>query len=1014
MPSLRKRAKAVESRLGIAVILGLSFVTACAPMAPGSGGTELAASGSADYRTLDQRFEEDVAPVLETYCLGCHSGAEPASGLDLARFDGTESIVEGFAVWEHVSERLTKREMPPRQMPQPTDAERELVVSYIDAIRDFEAARNAGDPGVVLAHRLSNAELNYTVFDLTGVDIQPAKTFPVDPANEAGFDNSGETLALSPALLNRYLDATRDIAQHIVFKPRGFDFAPHVVVSDTDRDRYVVNRIIEFYQRQPIDLADYFFALWRYETRGSAGNADATIEELAREEGVSVGYLTRLRDYMASDEPLVGPVGGLHERWSALPRGASTADVAAARAASEEIRDYVEEARAKLAWRFRVPRADPLHIASETMVMHANRLAASHRRMLNAERLVASDAALPDTDPVLIIPSAPAEQAAATEALTKFADLFPDEFLVSERTSTWLAANQTGRLLSAGFHSAMGYFRDDRPLYDLILDDEGRQELDTLWEELNFISNAPTRQLEGFVWFERTDSPFMLSEEFNHIRSADHDLGSPEKFANLRQLYMAKLAKTDLRPGIQDTVALFFDELGSAIRNVEQLRIEAEPYHLESLVEFAEKAYRRPLTVQEKDELLAFYAQLRSEDGLSHEDAIRDAVVSVLISPDFSFRINLAQEGAPSQVGSYLVEPLTDYALASRLSYFLWSSMPDAELLALAAAGTLHQPEVLSEQTKRMLQDPKSRRLATEFATNWLGVRRFEEFNSVGRERFPMFTNELRTAFFLEPIYFFSDLIQNDGSVLDLLFGDYTFVNAALASHYGMPVPSGGPDEWVRVDGAGEYGRGGLLPMAVFLTKYSTGLRTSPVKRGHWVASNVLGQNIPAPPPNVPQLPADEADLGDLTLRETMARHREDPACSSCHATFDHFGLIFEGFGPVGGRRQVDLGGREIDTSAVFPNGVEGSGLNGLREYLKADRQRDFVNNVSRRLLTYALGRGLMVSDEVLIDQMTAQLQQNDYRFSSMVEAIVTSRQFLTMRVADEARDETITPLAGK
>jgi hypothetical protein len=202
--------------------------------------------------------------------------------------------------------------------------------------------------------------------------------------------------------------------------------------------------------------------------------------------------------------------------------------------------------------------------------------------------------------------------------------------------------------------------------------------------------------------------------------------------------------------------------------------------------------------------------------------------------------------------------------------------------------------------------------------------------------------------------------------------------------------------------------------MAVFLTNYSPGLRTSPVKRGHWVAANVLGQHIPAPPPNVPQLPEDEADLGALTLRQTLAQHRDNPACASCHATFDHFGLVFEGFGPVGERRAVDLGGHPVETTADFPNGTNGDGLQGLRTYLKAERQNDFVNNMSRRLLTYALGRGLLLSDNRLVSEMNRTLANSDYRFSSLVETIVTSQQFLTKRVSDGTGTAAISPVAGK
>ena len=265
-----------------------------------------ARTAAQDYRALDRRFVAEVQPVLKTYCYSCHSGPSPASMLDLTSYDNTAKIVAAFATWEHVHSRLERRDMPPSRAVQPTDEERRRVVAWITAVRDHEAERNAGDPGLVLARRLSNAEFDYTVQDLTGVDVKPARAFPVDPANEAGFDNSGETLALSPALLTKYLDAARNLADHVVFTPRGFDFAPHVVVTDPDRDRYVVNRIMAFYQRQPTDLADYFFALWRYENRSALGIGGASLATIAAQEGVSPRYLELVRG-IVQDRP--GPSG---------------------------------------------------------------------------------------------------------------------------------------------------------------------------------------------------------------------------------------------------------------------------------------------------------------------------------------------------------------------------------------------------------------------------------------------------------------------------------------------------------------------------------------------------------------------------------------------------------------------------------------------------------------------------------------------------------------------------------
>jgi hypothetical protein len=426
------------------------------------------------------------------------------------------------------------------------------------------------------------------------------------------------------------------------------------------------------------------------------------------------------------------------------------------------------------------------------------------------------------------------------------------------------------------------------------------------------------------------------------------------------------------------------------VERLERERRASEPHHLSALLAFARRAYRRPLGPAERNGLLEFYRSRRRE-GLDHEGAVRDTLARVLMSPKFLYRADLAQGNG--------IQPLDAHALASRLSYFLWSSLPDEELLAHAARGDLRRAEVLGRQARRMLRDERARALAVEFGGQWLDFRRFEEHNAVDRERFPSFDGGLRQAMFEEPVRFLLDVVRADRPVLDLLYARHTFVNPVLARHYGMPAPRAA--EWVLVPDADRYQRGGLLPMAVFLTRNAPGLRTSPVKRGYWVVRRLLGEHIPAPPAQVPELPGDERKLGDLTLRETLARHRADRSCAACHARFDAFGLAFEGYGPVGELRTVDLAGRPVDTRAAFPDGSEGQGLEGLRQHLRARRQDDFLDNLCRKLLGYALGRGLILSDEATVARLRARLAASDHRFGALVESIVGSPQFLTRRGGD-------------
>ncbi|HEX2489498.1 MAG TPA: DUF1592 domain-containing protein, partial [Blastocatellia bacterium] len=816
----------------------------------------------------------------------------------------------------------------------------------------------------------------------------------------------------------------------VVFKPQGLAFAPHPMLVETDRDRYAVGQIIDFYKGQNTELSDYFRAAWRYKHRAPLGKPKAALADIAAESGVSPKYLATVWRTLEEKKEEIGPTAKLQTMWRELPvpptlgeRQRVEEDI---KAGAGKMRDYVVQLRKKIEFKYMPIQVKGLGQTAQPFLMWRNKQYALNRMSFDRAALrVEGEQTPPDnnasgqarapvdqfepvanqpnaaktavgTDPDLQVPAGQRERYEAS--FERFAAVFPDAFYVSER-GRYFPDNtrDTGRRLSAGFHNVMGYFRDDKPLYDLILDEKGQKELDAMWQELDFVALGLTRTFIQFFLNESGEARG-LRRESEGPRPADKEITSEAVVNQLAEAYRNRVRQAN-HPVAMKAIDEHFTWVNANLRWVEKAKIDSEPTHLDSLLDFSARAWRRPLTKAESEGLLGYYRTLREKDGLSHEDAMRDSIVFALMSPDFCYRIDLipADNKADNRV-----TPLSDFALASRLSYFLWSSMPDDELMAVAARGELKRPETLARQARRMLKDERVRGLATEFGGAWLDFRRFEELNTVDRERFPAFDNDLRQAMYEEPIRFMLDVFRENRSALDFLYANRTFVNPALATHYGIPNVTGDKNTWSRVDDVNKYDRGGLLPMAAFLTKNAPGLRTSPVKRGYWVVKQVLGEHIPPPPAAVPELPRDEAKL-DLPLRDLLARHRQNPSCASCHSRFDSFGLVFEGFGPVGERRARDLSGRAVDASATFPGGATGSGIEGLKTYLRANRQNDFIDNLSRKLLAYALGRSLILSDDILIESMRAKLARDGYRFDSLVESIVTSSQFRNKRGGDDS-----------
>ncbi|EDY17226.1 Protein of unknown function DUF1592 [Chthoniobacter flavus Ellin428] len=1001
-------------------------------------------------------FQKDIRPLLADYCLKCHSTEKQKGDLDLERFASYDEAKKHPEVWVDVLDELGNKEMPPKDKPQLSAEQAARLTAWAQGTLDEIALASAGDPGPVVLRRLSNSEYLYTVRDLTGVPtLNPTKEFPVDGAAGEGFDNVGAALVMSPSLLGKYFEAARQIAGHAVFLPDGMRFSEGT--SSRDWTDEILGRIRAFYG--PFGEAGGATAInlqgVKFETNGGGRlpvekyvdvvlqNRDALrageVDDVAHATGVNAKYLALLWHTLNDRSPSL-LLDGIREKY----RHASAKDAAAI---SQDIRAWQQ-----YLWRFfsvgqigkkdhaagwqepwaplatqqelRLKPALPTDGSEVKLYLIASTIAGSGGavRWENA-RLVAKnheDVNLRDV-PGVLPANLEAQAPSILEVRIPSVLMFKDaEFVVTaklpegsapdasvqvrllaampakipsfgpgETTATTIKglwSDNNARISSAApilvedrgaarqrlekafadfralFPIALSYnkivptdevitltlfYREDEQLRRLMLDDAQSAELDRLWEDLRFVSESPLKKVDAY-------------EQLYQFATQDAD---PKAFEALRE-------------PILQAAAAFKEEVE-----------KAEPKQLQAVLDFAPRAWRRPLTAAEESHLRGLYQKLRAQK-LSHDAALRMTLARVLVSSAFLYRGELAAPGPEAA-------PVNDWELATRLSYFLWSSAPDDELRTAAATGRLHEPEVLAAQTRRMLKDARVRRLATEFGCQWLHVRDLETLDEKSERHFPTFA-ALRGDMQEEVVRFFTDLFQEDRSVISLLDADYSFVDGALARHYGIPVHG---DEWQRVDGLRAHGRGGILGFAATLAKESGASRTSPILRGNWLTEVVLGDRLPRPPKGVPLLP-EEAPAG-LTERQMIEQHSTDAKCAKCHQRMDPFGFALEGFDAIGRARTKDSAGLEIDTQAKLPDGTTFTGLDGLRDYLLSRRREAFLRQFCRKLVGYALGRAMQLSDKPLVDSMIARLQSGDDHVGDVVELIVRSPQFRNVRGRD-------------
>ncbi|HET6409982.1 MAG TPA: DUF1592 domain-containing protein, partial [Chthoniobacteraceae bacterium] len=410
----------------------------------------------------------------------------------------------------------------------------------------------------------------------------------------------------------------------------------------------------------------------------------------------------------------------------------------------------------------------------------------------------------------------------------------------------------------------------------------------------------------------------------------------------------------------------------------------------EILEKFAKRAFRRTVSDPEVNRLVGF-VDLAMKNGGTFLEGVQAAVQATLCSPQFLFRWELD----PSAISQGEIRNLTDFEVASRLSYFLWSSMPDDELFALAERGELLKNGNVEKQVARMVKDSRSRALVENFGGQWLQLHNIYDVDP-DPKKFPNYSYQLREDMKRETLAFFEALMKEDRSILDLVDAKFTFLNERLARHYGIQGVQG--NEFRRVELAADSPRGGVLTMGSILMATSMPTRTSPVIRGKWILEQILGTPPPPPPPNVPALEGAKNIDPNLPLKKRLEIHRDNPDCAGCHAKIDPLGFALEHFDAIGAFRTKD-GNAPVDAACKLPNGTELNGADDLKRVIKGDR---FVHTVVEKLMTYGLGRGLERYDKRAMETVVKQVKAADYKFSTLITSVVLSEPFLKRKTGEK------------
>ncbi|MBI5767084.1 MAG: DUF1592 domain-containing protein [Verrucomicrobia bacterium] len=917
-------------------------------------------------------YERDITPLLKKYCYDCHGDGHHKAGLALDDYATAADVRAARQKWESVLRHVARHEMPPDDGAAfPTNDERERIARFIEH-ELFQLDPANPDPGRVTLRRLNRAEYSNAIRDLVGVEFNAAADFPPDDSGY-GFDNIGDVLSLPPILLEKYLAAadkildtaivTEPVRSRTIRVPASLAKIGFNAVGDRG-DGWV--QLISLEEDDvnvelPILAAgDYLVRFQAFSTRdGGALVGQGSEKPLDfKDDPGPTRIALALNDAFVTDFVVTRDEQnpGVYEARLGVPAGRQSFRAVMRRQRYGENETYMLNGR--------LGRQQPGKVFVKWMEIEGP-LATATRRYTGAA-LAATGEGRTTADGARVLE-------ANGDVSVEIHVPREGEFILRAQAFAQQAGAEPTR---------MEFRLDGRPLktFDVLAPDH----MQPIARQRVFSVMLLVPQPE--VYELRTKLPPGRHRFSAAFVNPFKDTANENPNLRARRLTIQNLEVADLSSPVRNPPKPApLEQLFSKVRT------QDEPTARALIGDFTFRAWRRPIAPAELDRLAKLYALARGQ-GDSFESGVKLAFKAALVSPHFLFLDSSRREeagptGLVTSAATKLAVPLDDHTLASRLALFLWSSVPDDELLALASRGQLRAQ--LDVQVRRMLASPKSRALVDNFAGQWLQIRSLEAMQP-DKTVFRDFDPYLRAAMQRETELFFEHVMREDRSVFDFIRGDYTFVNGRLAKFYGF---TDGPvgEEFHRVSLAGTPRRG-VLTHASVLTLTSNPNRTSPVKRGKWVLDNLLGTPPPPPPPNIPELDDKSRQLTG-TLREQMEKHRADPGCASCHAKMDAIGFGLENFDGIGAWRDKD-GPTAIDSTGALASGDRFAGVVELAELLATKRADEFRRCLAEKMLTYALGRGVEYYDRPAIDGIMAALRAGNDKFSTLILAVAQSFPF--------------------